>query len=407
MRFIKELITRKQQAPVQDEGMDLSEFAEIDNFDFAEDDKLDKIPEGDINESLASIQSKLQSALNKVDVKGDAAEGKNEASGQVMNFTDLVEDRKKAKPTLKNMEQATKVSVPDMPADVKPPELSVNERAKEAIRKIEATQVRVQKEALAVPDQNDASASAPASAETGDHVAATVQGSPKVNVKNIEVHKTSQAAPETQVSAPEENVTKTVDSRENSAGTINKPAEPEPADLPRVVEVPAPAPGRAGRRAGRVKTRMLGFESVQDTEEDPFDKTQENNSSPQIKFPVGWIVVVSGPGRGSSFSLFNGASQIGRGEDQAIKLDFGDNSVSRSNHAAIAYDDEQRAFFLGHGGKANLVRLNNKPVLSTEEISDGDLIRIGETTLRFVALCSDEFDWNVENQKEIDNAAIA
>ena len=38
-------------------------------------------------------------------------------------------------------------------------------------------------------------------------------------------------------------------------------------------------------------------------------------------------------------------------------------------------------FFLGHGGKANLVRLNDKPVLSTEEVSSSDLIRIGETSL--------------------------
>ncbi len=82
-------------------------------------------------------------------------------------------------------------------------------------------------------------------------------------------------------------------------------------------------------------------------------------------------------------------------------------SISRSNHAAIAYDSEQRAFFLGHGGKANLVRLNDKPVLSTEEISDGDLIRIGETVLRFVGLCGQDFDWETGDQEDMDDAAIA
>ncbi|NNL18463.1 MAG: FHA domain-containing protein, partial [Boseongicola sp.] len=75
------------------------------------------------------------------------------------------------------------------------------------------------------------------------------------------------------------------------------------------------------------------------------------------------------------------------------RLDFGDTSISRNNHAAVAYDDEQGKFFLGHGGKSNLVRLNGKPVLSTEELADGDMVRIGETTLKFVALCGEDFTW--------------
>ncbi len=181
----------------------------------------------------------------------------------------------------------------------------------------------------------------------------------------------------------------------------------KPAAGHRIVQVPAPAAGRSGRRAGRVKTRLLGFEHAHGTNADPFDESKEIASGAQVTFPVGWIVVVDGPGRGNSFALFNGVSQIGRGEDQAIKLDFGDTSISRSNHAAIAYDNEQRTFYLGHGGKANLVRLNEKPVLSTEEISSSDLIRIGVTTLRFIELCGADFDWGSDDQEEFDDAAIA
>ena len=103
--------------------------------------------------------------------------------------------------------------------------------------------------------------------------------------------------------------------------------------------------------------------------------------------------MISGPGRGSCFTMFTGVSQIGRGEDQAVRLDFGDTSISRNNHAAVAYDDEQGKFFLGHGGKSNLVRLNGKPVLSTEELTSGDMVRIGETTLKFVSLCGEDFTW--------------
>ena len=111
-------------------------------------------------------------------------------------------------------------------------------------------------------------------------------------------------------------------------------------------------------------------------------------------FPYGWMVVLDGPGKGASFPLLAGISQIGRDEDQAVQLDFGDTSISRSNHAAIAFDDEERAFFIGHGGKSNLVRLNGKPLLSTERLKNGDIIRIGETTLRLVALCDETFSWS-------------
>jgi pSer/pThr/pTyr-binding forkhead associated (FHA) protein len=85
--------------------------------------------------------------------------------------------------------------------------------------------------------------------------------------------------------------------------------------------------------------------------------------------------------------------QIGRNDDQAIQLDFGDTGISRSNHAVIAYDPEDRKCYLGHGGKANLVRLNGKPVLSTVALSNGDLIRISETSIRFMAFCDEGFDW--------------
>ena len=43
-----------------------------------------------------------------------------------------------------------------------------------------------------------------------------------------------------------------------------------------------------------------------------------------------------------------------------------------------------------------MVRMNDRPVLSTEELQSGSTIRIGETTLRFVAFCDNGFSWNEE-----------
>jgi hypothetical protein len=179
-------------------------------------------------------------------------------------------------------------------------------------------------------------------------------------------------------------------------------AEPVP-DPVAPVQVPAPAAGRSRRQAGRVKTRLLGFGNEQQ-DGDLFANGTTAGPAAQAMFPVGWMVVVAGPGCGTAFALQNGVSQIGRGEGQAVRLDYGDTSISRENHAAVAYDSEQREFFLGHGGKANLVRLNGKPVLSTEPLSHGALIRIGETTLRFVGFCGSEFDWGSEQTGGDENA---
>ncbi|WP_294227726.1 FHA domain-containing protein [uncultured Shimia sp.] len=152
-----------------------------------------------------------------------------------------------------------------------------------------------------------------------------------------------------------------------------------------------PATGRGSK--GRVKTRLLGFSAPASQAHDPMAQTQQAAASAQAKFPVGWLVVVDGPGKGASFSLHDGLTQIGRGEGQTVRLDFGDNTISRENHAAIAFDGEQGRFFFGHGGKTNLVRLNGRPVLSTEDLQSNSIIRIGETTLRFVALCGEDFAW--------------
>ncbi|MBT8409108.1 MAG: FHA domain-containing protein [Alphaproteobacteria bacterium] len=186
--------------------------------------------------------------------------------------------------------------------------------------------------------------------------------------------------------------------------------EPAPKPVAEVAPVQTGS-GRASRRAGRVKTRLLGFQPVDDLASDIFETAngaskKTGGAGTQVMFPVGWIVVAKGDGRGASFTLFSGVSQIGRGDDQAIKLDFGDTSISRSNHAAVAYDEETGKFFLGHGGKSNIVRLNGKPVLSTEELTSNDVIRIGETTLRFIALCGEDFDWISDADETAGQAAV-
>ena len=51
--------------------------------------------------------------------------------------------------------------------------------------------------------------------------------------------------------------------------------------------------------------------------------------------------------------------------------------------------------------------MNGMPVLSTEELSNGDTIRIGETTLKFIALCGDDFNWNKMDGEDAANGESA
>lgn len=154
---------------------------------------------------------------------------------------------------------------------------------------------------------------------------------------------------------------------------------------------PPVAPAPTSRPVGRARTRLLGFGSSPDVAIDPMAAAPVSTETKQ--FPTGWIVVVGGPGRGHYFPLFNGVSTIGRDEEQTIALSFGDMTISRENHAAIAYDEEDNKFYVGHGGKSNIIRLNGRPVLSTETLVHGDKLRIGETVLRFVAFCDADFNW--------------
>jgi hypothetical protein len=111
---------------------------------------------------------------------------------------------------------------------------------------------------------------------------------------------------------------------------------------------------------------------------------------------AGWIVVVKGPGRGDFRPVYVGMNSIGRAPGQRVRLDFGDETISREEHAFITYDDETRTFYLQHGGKSNLVRLGGKPVLAPTVLNPNDTFRIGNTTFRFVACCGPDFDWTSE-----------
>ena len=175
-------------------------------------------------------------------------------------------------------------------------------------------------------------------------------------------------------------------------------------------DVPGPWPEASpGRPGGTVigRTRLVGDheQAMQGSGAPPVTpmeamaqaKTQYlRNETFDIEPVAGFLVVMNGPGRGGFRPVYVGMNSVGRDSGQRVCLNFGDETISREQHAFITYDEEQRCFFLQHGGKSNLVRLGGQPVLSPVELHANALIRIGRTTLRFIPCCGRDFSWGDE-----------
>ena len=137
------------------------------------------------------------------------------------------------------------------------------------------------------------------------------------------------------------------------------------------------------------KTRVIsGFSQSQS------DESVEEARADNYELAAGWLVVIDGPGKGCTREIYFGMNSMGRSSDERISLDFGDTAISRDAHAYVVFDEKQSDFYIQHGGKTNLVRLNGAPVLAPSPMSKGDVIEIGNTKLMFVPLCGEDFSWD-------------
>lgn len=147
------------------------------------------------------------------------------------------------------------------------------------------------------------------------------------------------------------------------------------------------APVSRGNQGGDTDTKIFRPRSSQSGK--PDFVSQDFYKDPL----VGWLVIVSGPGKGISLELGYGVNSIGRDNDQRVPLDFGDNEISRKSHAAVIFDQKSRCFFVQHVDGINLTYVNDVPVLQPVEIKGKEVISIGNTKLVFVPLCDADFDW--------------
>ena len=174
---------------------------------------------------------------------------------------------------------------------------------------------------------------------------------------------------------------KTVRRKEDTKPTDETNRQPQggkqPADAGRL-----DAPSNSGEEE---KTRLVGGRRA-DEKRTEADRGMDDPV-------VGWLVVVEGPGKGRAMQLGYGSNPLGRGATDRVKLDFGDDKISRNSHAVVTYDPRGRKFYVQHGGGTNLTYLGDQPVLAPVELPALSHIGIGNTVLRFVPLCGAEFDW--------------
>ena len=120
-----------------------------------------------------------------------------------------------------------------------------------------------------------------------------------------------------------------------------------------------------------------------------------NISSDVLSDPVvGWLVIIDGPGKGVSCQLGAGQNTVGRGTQARVRIDLGDDEISRDSQTIITYDPKHNKYYIQPGLGTNLTYLEGEPVLSPTPLSSGSKIVIGSTSLRFIAFCDQQFTWS-------------
>jgi sarcosine oxidase delta subunit len=107
---------------------------------------------------------------------------------------------------------------------------------------------------------------------------------------------------------------------------------------------------------------------------------------------VGWLVCIEGTEKGKDFRIWAKNNTIGRSEKMDICIK-GDTTISRENHARLAYDEKHNKYHLIPAESTNNIYLNEEPIYVPSVLEAYDVIELGESKFVFVPLCNERFDW--------------
>lgn len=111
---------------------------------------------------------------------------------------------------------------------------------------------------------------------------------------------------------------------------------------------------------------------------------------------VGWLVSINGNEKGRDYRIHSDNNFIGRSEKMDICI-RGDDTISRVNHAVIAYDTRDKVFYFANGEGRSINRINGKAMLGTVILNPYDELEIGTTKLIFIPFCGERFEWKSED----------
>lgn len=114
--------------------------------------------------------------------------------------------------------------------------------------------------------------------------------------------------------------------------------------------------------------------------------------SMKVEPVVGWLVCIEGADKGKDFRIEAKNNTIGRNENMDICIK-NDPTISRENHARLAYDVKHNAFHLISAENTNGIYINDEPVYVPTKLNAYDLIELGESKFVFIPFCSDMFNW--------------
>jgi len=124
------------------------------------------------------------------------------------------------------------------------------------------------------------------------------------------------------------------------------------------------------------------------------DSTSESQSAFSGAPIVGWLVLIEGEQKGRDFRIIPEINTIGRGKQNTINIDNGDNEIARERHCLIEYDIKSGEFILERGTKSTYH--NDKGVRGDGKILElGDIVEIGSTKLKFIPFCDSNFCWEM------------
>lgn len=148
-------------------------------------------------------------------------------------------------------------------------------------------------------------------------------------------------------------------------------------------------------------TQIIGWKAGEKSPGQQKESRNEDDSPATVALftsrfdpPVGWFVIVDGPGRGQTCEIHYGQNSVGTRPGQRICLNFGDADIQAVDHAMVFFDERKQRFYIRPNDPTISITVNSRPIEQPTELNDFDRIKLGSTTLLFVPLCRDGFDWH-------------